>query len=246
MQKILTALFTALLLAVTLLSPATARQEPAPATPAPAAAPAKSQGPQRWEAAIVKFEEADKKTPPPASPVLFVGSSSIVGWKTLAADFPGLPVLNRGFGGSSAPDLLFYVDRVVLPYKPSRVVYYEGDNDIASKRTPEQVRDDFVTFVKRVRAALPETPVYFLAVKPSPSRWHLREQVEKANRLVREYAAASGGAATYVDVYTPMLGPDGTPRPELYKADRLHMTPEGYRLWTAALKPYLVDEGKKP
>lgn len=223
---------------------------PAAPVPAPTATPVSRpatapQGPERWEAAVAKFEEDDKKTPPPAEPVLFVGSSSIVGWKSLAADFPDLPVLNRGFGGSTAPDLLHYVDRLVLAYKPSRVVYYEGDNDLAAKRTPQQVRDDFATFVGKVRAALPDTPVYFLAVKPSPARWHLRAQIEETNRLVRDFAAASGGAAAYVDVYTPMLGKDGTPRLELYKADRLHMTEEGYRLWTAALKPHLTSEKAK-
>jgi lysophospholipase L1-like esterase len=42
-----------------------------------------------------------------------------------------------------------------------------------------------------------------------------------------------------VDVFTPMLGPDGKPRPELYVADGLHMTPAGYAIWKAAVTPAL-------
>lgn len=192
-----------------------------------------------WEKAIVRFEERDKKEGMPAPDgILFVGSSSIVGWKTLKEDFPGLTVINRGFGGSQIQDSTYYANRIIFPYKPRTIVFYAGDNDIAANLTLEQVLGNFQTFALKVRDALPEAKILFLAIKPSPSRWAMEGRMVAANNAIADWMATQKNMAL-VDVHTPMLGDDGMPRPELYLADRLHMTPEGYKLWTSILAPYL-------
>lgn len=195
--------------------------------------------PTRFEAEIERFEQADRENRPAPGGVLFVGSSSIRFWNTLAEDFPNVRVLNRGFGGSQMTDLLHYMDRIVLPYRPRAIVVYEGDNDLASGKTPERVAGDFREFVRRVHAAQPETRIAILSVKPSLLRWNLVDATRRTNALLEELAA-SDPRLTYIDVFTPMLNAEGTPRPELFVEDGLHMTPAGYELWESIVEPYLA------
>jgi lysophospholipase L1-like esterase len=189
-----------------------------------------------FEPEIQAFEAADRQIPPAPGGIVFVGSSSVRLWPNLVGDFPDSPVLNRGFGGSTLPDVIYFAPRIVLPYRPRLVVLYAGDNDLAAGRTPEQVAADYRTFVRLVRDALPATRVVFVSIKPSPSRWAIHEQIERANALVAR-AVGRDTLATFVDVYTPMLGASGYPRPELYQADSLHMTAAGYALWRTRLTP---------
>ena len=210
------------------------------ATPGGAQPPAAD--PARFEAEIRQLEEGDRRTPPPRDPVLFVGSSSIRMWCTLDRDFPGLPVLNRGFGGSEMSDVVHFAERVVLPYRPRTIVVYAGDNDLASGRTPAQVRDEYRRFAALVRERLPGTRLVYLAVKPSPARANLLAQVRATNAMLREDARRDP-LATYVDVFTPMLRRDGRPRADLYGEDGLHMNSAGYAIWRAALAPALRRAG---
>jgi len=218
--------------------------------PAPAASPSRSSvasarpsaaAPDldRFAPEIAVFDSADRANPPTAGGIVFVGSSTIRLWTSLADDFAGLPVINRGFGGSTFPEALHYLQRTVVRYHPRTVVVYEGDNDLASGRTPQQIADDYRAFVRGVRDSLPDARIVFLAIKPSPSRWKLEAQRREANRLVRAIVDADP-RQTYVDVGTPMLDPaSGHPRPALFRADSLHMTPAGYAIWRATVAPVL-------
>ena len=192
----------------------------------------------RWEPEIRKFEEQDKKSPPSAGANLFVGSSSIGLWK-LPASFPNHVCINRGFGGSQLADSARYAERIVIPSKPSVVVLYAGDNDIASGKTPLAVRDDYRILRDKIQAALPETKIVVISLKPSPSRWKFREQAQEANRLLREEVAA-GKNQTFVDVWKPMLGEDGMPRADLFVKDNLHMNETGYKVWNGLVEPHLA------
>jgi lysophospholipase L1-like esterase len=166
-----------------------------------------------------------------------VGSSSIRLWD-LGRSFPNLPVLNRGFGGSQIADAVKHADLLVIRHKPRTVVFYAGDNDLAAGKTPQQVTDDFKAFVARIHAALPDTRVAFIAIKPSILRWGNIAQVRKANALIREYCDADDRLG-FVDVDGPMLGWDGKPRKDLLIQDGLHLSPKGYVLWTALVQPFL-------
>lgn len=194
----------------------------------------------RWEPNILKFEQLDRDHPPQPGGNLFIGSSSIVRWK-VEESFPGLPVVNRGFGGSQLPHVLHHMDRLVPQHKPAVVLLYCGDNDLVRGRTPEQVVEDYKTFVGKVRKTSPDAKIVWIAIKPSGSRWNNREAILKANALVKA-AQAEQKNVDYVDVWEPMLGEDGTPRKELFVADQLHLSPEGYKLWTKLVGPHLVTE----
>jgi lysophospholipase L1-like esterase len=189
-----------------------------------------AQDPQRFEPDIAAFERADAAKPPPLRPVLFAGSSSLRLWPELPGVFPGYPVLNRGFGGSHMTDLLHYFDRVVKRYEPAVVVVYEGDNDLAAEKPAGQVYTDCTRFVARVRLELPGTDVIFIAVKPSPNRAKYLEAQRDLNDRLRRLAEQDA-RVSFVDVFTPMLGADGQPRPELFQADQLHLNAAGYELW---------------
>jgi lysophospholipase L1-like esterase len=200
-------------------------------------APAADQhGIAKWEPEIRAFEAADRTNAPPKHAILFVGSSSIRLWKTLAKDFPEARVVNRGFGGSRIADSTAFAERIIFPYEPRTIVFYAGDNDLAEGRTAEQVAADYQAFVQTVRARLPETRIAFISIKPSPLRWHLREKIESANRQI---AAMKGDGLVFIDSYSAMLGADGKPRQEMFAADRLHMNEKGYRLWTQLVKAQL-------
>lgn len=194
--------------------------------------------PARWEADIRAFEEADRTAPPPRGAILFIGSSSIRLWTTLASDFPERPVINRGFGGSQLSDAVHFFDRIVLPYRPRQIVLYAGSNDIAAGEPPEQVAADFRAFVGLVRRALPETRVAFIAIAPNEARWSLMPQFTTANELVRQFTTTDP-KLSFIDVVPHMLGQDGRPTPGLYVDDRLHMNANGYELWRGIVRPYL-------
>lgn len=191
-----------------------------------------------FESEIRAYEAADAKSAPAPGGVLFVGSSSIRLWKTLAEDFPNVPILNRGFGGSTIAQSTNYADRIVLPYKPKTIVFYAGDNDLAAGTTPEQVLANFKAFAEKVHDTLPDTRIHFISIKPSIARWKLVDKIRRANALVRDYCESSQTLG-YVDVFTPMLGDDGKPRPELLGPDGLHMTRAGYEVWRDKVKRVL-------
>jgi lysophospholipase L1-like esterase len=209
---------------------------------APPAKPAPKADPDRWEKAIAAFETADKADAPKPGGVLFFGSSSIRLWK-LDKSFPELPCVNRGFGGSQMSDAARYAERVVVPHKPRVLVVYSGDNDLAAKRTPEQVLASATELVRTVKAKLPDTRIVFIGVKASLKRWVLIETIRETNRLLGKLAAETEGVE-FVDVAPEMLGDDGKPRAELFVQDGLHLSEAGYKLWAERLRPHLAGSGK--
>lgn len=195
--------------------------------------------PEKWSAAIAKFTQADATNRPPTHAVVFVGSSSIVKWTSLARDFPGIQTINRGFGGSELADSVFYADRIIIPYQPRTVVVYAGDNDLKAGKPSETVAADFIAFRTKIHAALPAAKIVFIGIKPSPSRWDLRKKALHANALIAADCATDPKRLAFLDIWPSMLGPDGLPRPALYLADKLHLTPAGYAVWPPLLAPLL-------
>jgi lysophospholipase L1-like esterase len=185
---------------------------------------------------IAAFKAADARHAPPIGAVLFIGSSSIVKWRTLADDFAGHDVINRGFGGSQISDVLLYPDDIVFPYRPRAIVFYCGGNDIHLGKSPERVFSDFKSFVETVHKTLPKTKIYFISIAPNPSRFAEVGKVRRANKLIEEFCGDGSRRTEFIDIFPLMLQPDGSPRPELYVADRLHMTPAGYAVWTSVVR----------
>jgi lysophospholipase L1-like esterase len=204
------------------------------------AAPAYAQppAPDRFEKDIVAFEERDRTSPPPKGEIVFVGSSTIRLWDTAAA-FPDLKIINRGFGGSWLAEATRYADRIIIPYEPRLIVLYAGDNDIAQAYMSEQLAFEFQKFVRAIHSTLPRTRILYIGIKPSILRWLDDERFDKANDMIREMCAKDDRLA-FIDFGGLMLGWDEKPRPELFVSDGLHMTPAGYAIWNAAIRPFLL------
>jgi len=201
---------------------------------------ASAAGTSRWEKTIQAMEERDSKHPPPKGEILLCGSSSARGWN-VRKYFPAHKVVNRGFGGSQIHDSTEFAGRIILPLEPRILLLYAGDNDIASGKSPEAVCGNFKLFVQKVHGALPECRIAFIAIKPSIARWKLVGKMREANRLIKAVTEADE-RLEYVDIDTPMIGDDGQPRRELFAKDGLHLSPEGYELWTKLVLPHLRGE----
>jgi len=184
------------------------------------------------------FEALDKVNPPPKNAMLFVGSSTIVRWKTLQDDFPKFPIINRGFGGNEIADSTYFADRIILPYRPHRIFLRAGGNDIHNGKTPEQVLADYKAFVAKIHGALPETMIVFISLSPSIARWDERDAMKKLNALVADYVNRTP-RLQYIETYDISLDAKGQPRPELFIEDKLHLSPEGYKLLVERVRPYV-------
>jgi len=207
---------------------------------AAAAAPTNSiaqHNPAKWSKAIAVFEASDSTNAPPRGGIVFSGSSYIRRWTSLAEDFPGLPVVNRGFGGCELADVYAYADRIIIPYAPREVVIYAGGNDINAGKSPEVVFGDFIVLMTKLRAALPKAKLVFISCPPSPKRWAQTEKIKTVNGLIADYCQTHD--ISFVNTFPLMLGADGLPKPEIYGDDHLHMNATGYAIWRAAVKPYL-------
>lgn len=189
---------------------------------------------EHWEKTIQIFEQWDSKNSFPEDAVLFVGSSSIKGWKTREF-FPELKVINRGFGGSQISDVIRFAERIVFPYKPGLIVFYAGDNDIAGGKSAQRVFEDYKKFVRLSHKSIPQTPIIFIAIKPSLSRWKLWPEMKEANRMIRNFTTGDEHLF-YFDSAKPLLGDDGKPKAELFIKDGLHLNSKGYKIWTEQLR----------
>ena len=194
----------------------------------------------KWEKEVAAYEAADRQNPPPKDGVLFIGSSTIRLWKTLADDFPNLKVINRGFGGSEIVDSTHFANRLIFPHEPKQIFLRAGGNDIHAGRTPKQVAADFAIFVRVVHARLPKTEILYIGVSPAPSRWAESDKYRELNRLIREMALDMPRVG-FVDSFDMVLQPNGTARPELFVKDRLHFAPEGYQLLRERVRPFLAQ-----
>lgn len=192
-----------------------------------------------WSQAMANFAQADAEQSSPPGTVLFVGSSSIRLWNSLAADFPDVPVLNRGFGGSQIADSLVFFDQLVTPHHPRLIVFYAGTNDLTAGKSPEEVAADFREFCEKVHACRPDTRIFFVSIQLSPARWRLREKMTLANTYIAAFCAADS-RRVFVETNAAMLTPGGTPRLEFFVDDQLHLSPAGYAVWQQILAPLVT------
>jgi lysophospholipase L1-like esterase len=227
----------ALTLCLPFFSSRSSNAQTLPAT-STAAATTRPTGPARWEKEIAAYEAADRANPPAKGGIVFTGSSTIRGWKTLASDFPDHHVLNRGFGGSQIVDATHFADRIIFPYAPRMVVLRAGGNDIHSGKSPERVFADYQAFVERIRAKLPDAEIVFIGLAPAPSRWAERDANRKLNQIVERYTTTLPGLK-YVETYDTTVAADGSPREELFVKDRLHFNEAGYKLLVERVRPVL-------
>lgn len=192
---------------------------------------------------IAAFKKADSIKFPPQNAILFVGSSSFRIWQNVQTSFPSHKIINRGFGGSLLPDVIRYASDIIFPYNPKQIVIYCGENDIASSDnvTAQIVLERFKTLFQIIRNRMLHVPVLFVSIKPSPSRWALKNKMIEANELIRKYLKKKKHA-NFVNVWNVMLGPDGKPIETLFLPDNLHMNASGYLIWQKIIESHLLKD----
>lgn len=195
-----------------------------------------------WED-IQNFKKQDSVHFPPKNAILFVGSSSFTKWTDVQNYFPAYKIINRGFGGSSLPDVIRYAGDIIFPYHPKQIVIYCGENDLAASDTvtAAMVFNRFKKLFKLIRSRLPNIPVVFISLKPSPSRQSLMPKMETANSMIKKYLKENKRTA-FVDVYHKMLNAYGNPIDDIFIEDKLHMNAKGYAIWKKAIQPYLLKQ----
>jgi len=212
---------------------------------APSATPQASPAPGNpFESEVAALETRLAQSPVAPGPIVFYGSSSIRLWKSLSQDFPGYSVLNCGFGGSRLADCARYANRLVLPRKPSAVVIYAGDNDLAIGTAPEKAFQTFQQLFGIFRNYSPSMPIAFVSVKPSPARCRYLDNIRKFNRLVEDYLQTRP-ETDYIDIFSDMLGPDQKPISSLFVNDQIHLSSAGYQILRREIGEFLTDDCPK-
>jgi lysophospholipase L1-like esterase len=194
----------------------------------------------QWEAEIAAYEAMDRTNPPPKGAVLFVGSSTIRLWKTLAEDFPQHRVVNRGFGGSRIADATRYAERIIFPYEPAVMFFRSGGNDLWGGKSVDEVFSDYKEFVAKVRTRLPETKIVFISWAPTPARWKQADHERELNARIQQYSREQPRLG-YVETFDMVLDSNGRPRADLFLEDRLHFNAEGYRVLAERVRPFMPE-----
>lgn len=189
---------------------------------------------------VQAFKKEDSIKAPIKNPVLFIGSSSFTKWTSLQQDFPSIPVLNRAFGGSTLLDVIRFQNEVIFKYEPRKIVIYCGENDLASSEaiTPTEVFNRFKTLYKSIKKHEPKVPIVYISIKPSISRWTMKERQIATNKLIENFISKKRNIV-FVNIWDKMLDENGNPKKEIFSPDRLHMNEKGYQIWIEALKDKL-------
>lgn len=191
-----------------------------------------------FEKQVLLYEADDRAHPPPQGAILLAGDSQFFRWKTLTEDLPGYILINRGIDSFQLSDLIRYVDRLVLTYKPRLIILHVGGNDVHSGKTSARLLADFQAFVALVRTSLPGVPIAFSSITPGPGRWNEAAQRKEANRVIKDYIATQPGLH-FIDLWDAMLTSEGRPREDLWVEDRVHPNHAGYLLRVQIMRPLL-------
>lgn len=195
--------------------------------------------PMYWQD-IQNFKKTDLESAPPKDAILLIGSSSFTKWQDVSDYFPGKVIINRGFGGSRLTDLNYYSEDLLNPYQPKQIIIYCGENDFAddAKLKANVVVKRYKTFYRKIREKFPNIQVDYISIKYSPSREHLWPEMKEANKKIAKFMKKEKNA-DFIDITKVMNDANGNIRKDLFVEDMLHMTPEGYQLWTKVMKPYM-------
>jgi len=198
----------------------------------------------QFEKNVRAYEDADKTTPPPHGAILLAGDSQFFRWKTLQEDLPGYTLINRGIDAFKLSDLVYFADRLVLPYQPRLIILHVGGNDVHNGRSPEDVLAEFKEFVARVRTTLPEVPIAFSSLTPGPGRLAEADLRRRTNQVIKDYVATQKNLH-FIDLWEAMLTPEGQPREDLWVEDRVHPNHAGYQLRVKIMRPLLGEPDRK-
>lgn len=202
-----------------------------------------SEDPLVWEDAISALESKTHGRYGAGQGVVFIGSSSIRLWDTLADDMSPIEVIQHGFGGAKLNDIVYYAERLVNAYQPRAVVVFAGTNDIdpRASKSPEVLLASYQAFVAKVRADQPDVPIYYIGITPSPRRWAIWPVAQATNELIQQWSESDPNLH-FIDTSDELLGRNGEPNPDNYRFDRLHLSAQGYAIWRRIIRARLMND----
>lgn len=201
-----------------------------------------AQGQPRYWEDVQTIKNYDRMYNPPASPIVFIGSSSIRKWDDAERIFAKNVVMNRGIGGAVVNDISFYLNDLLFVYKPRQVVIYVGENDLVDEAsTPDSILNRTKILFRLIREKLPTVPILYISIKPSPSREKFLSKAISCNKLISSFLKTDK-YTLFVDIFKPMTTAAGKTRPELFVGDMLHMNTKGYEIWRKAVQPLLLKK----
>lgn len=175
--------------------------------------------------------------------VVFLGDSITQGWgKEFKGLFPGVKLANRGIGGDTTRGMLIRLKEDVLSLNPSAIVILAGTNDLEVDIAPEDIARNFRDIIAGIKAHDPKVPIVVCRVFPSTAeKSRSSEDIQKVNDL---YAAAVKGDPQVIllDTWTLFAAENKDADPVWFK-DMLHLNPDGYKRWAAALRPIFATLG---
>lgn len=197
---------------------------------------------QRFYNEIQYFKKLDSIKFPPKNAILFIGSSSFTKWKDVQEYFPTHTIINRGFGGSSLPDVIHYANDIIFPYQPKQIIIYCGENDFTAPGgiAPAVVVNRVKELVELIRSRYKKIPIAYVSMKPSPSREKLLPAMQEANAMIKKMLKKKKHT-TYINIYNAMFNEDGSLKKDIFLSDNLHMNAKGYAIWQKIMAPYLKD-----
>ncbi|GGG73841.1 hypothetical protein GCM10007415_01500 [Parapedobacter pyrenivorans] len=194
---------------------------------------------QPFSAEIMAFAKRDSLSFPKKGGILFVGSSSIGGWVDMEDRLQDYAIIRRGFGGSTYSDILRYLHEIVLPYRPSKLFLYAGENDLVQGKAVGSIITTLAKIHEVVKKELPYTDLYIISAKPSIKLQSYQAEISELNRRIQAFALAQSSTVSYVDIYNAMLDPDGNLKPGLFISDNLHLNATGYDIWEHVIRQFL-------
>ena len=193
-----------------------------------------------WEKDIQKFEQLDNSEKYPDDAILFAGSSSIRLWTSLDKDMAPYHIIQRGYGGAKLSDFAVYASRIFDPHRCKAIVFFIA-NDITGSdkdKEPAEVASLFRNVIRTIRKMHPATPVFWIAITPTASRWKVWPEIQKANALIKEICDNQKNTY-FIKTDFAFLNEKGVPNDELFRDDKLHLTEKGYAVWTEIIKKEL-------
>ncbi len=200
-----------------------------------------------WEEDIARFDSLNRTEHADENTLLVTGSSSVRLWDSIHTDMLPYRVIQRGYGGAKLTDYNYYAERVMGPY-PYRAILIFVANDISGReqdRTPREVLLLYKTLIKKIRQERPDTPVFWIEITPTPSRWHAIDQIRKANSLIEAYCGRDTNLY-FIHTADTYLNQSGMPDSTFFRDDMLHLNRQGYLLWAREIKTSLHEAGIDP
>jgi lysophospholipase L1-like esterase len=176
--------------------------------------------------------------------LVLAGDSLLGNWRTSQQDLEPRRTANRAIGGDVSRGLLFRLQEDVLDLNPSGIVLLIGGNDLSALQPVDQTSRNIKRMLDAIQTHNAKLPVILCTLPPRDSA----QAPIKHSELIKLNASIKTLAARYenvelLDLYPLFATADGKLQAELFTADRLHISPAGYKVLKDALSAKLEEWG---